>query len=65
MRMNFLQIETAVKSRVVLLLETLKERRSHCAGFEAEDDNSSTGFLQMQKNQLIDLHEHFERYCNR
>ena len=24
----------------------------------------STKFLQMQKNQLIDLQEHFERYCN-
>ena len=24
----------------------------------------STQFLQMQKNQLIDLQEHFERYCN-
>ena len=31
---------------------------------EEEEKDLSTQFLQMQKNQLIDLHEHFERYCN-
>ena len=31
---------------------------------EEEEKDSSTQFLQMQKNQLIDLEEHFERYCN-
>ena len=30
----------------------------------AEEKELSTQFLQMQKNQLIDLQEHFERYCN-
>ena len=30
----------------------------------AEDKELSTQFLQMQKNQLIDLQEHCERYCN-
>ena len=29
-----------------------------------EEKDLSTQFLQMQKNQLIDLQEHFERYCN-
>ena len=29
-----------------------------------EEKELSTLFLQMQKNQLIDLQEHFERYCN-
>ena len=28
-----------------------------------EENDFSTQFLQMQKNQLNDLHEHFERYC--
>ena len=31
---------------------------------EEEETDLSTQFLQMQKNQLIDLQEHFERYCN-
>ena len=30
----------------------------------AEEKELSTQFLQMQKNQLIDLQEHFESYCN-
>ena len=29
-----------------------------------EEEDLSTQFLQMQKNQLIDLQEHFQRYCN-
>ena len=31
---------------------------------EEEERDLSTQFLQMQKNQLYDLQEHFERYCN-
>ena len=30
---------------------------------EEEKNDLSTQFLRMQKNQLIDLQEHFERYC--
>ena len=30
----------------------------------AEEKELSTQFLYMQKNQLIDLQEHFQRYCN-
>ena len=65
--MHFLQIETAIKSILAPILETLNQCRSHRDGNEAENDNSeksSTQFLQMQQNQLIQLHEHFERYCN-
>ena len=67
MKTNFLQIETAMKSRLAPSLESLNQCRSHCVGFEAEDDifeNSSTQFLQLQKNQLTDLQEQFEGYCN-
>ena len=35
-----------------------------CIVEEEEEKHLSTQFLQMQKNQLIDLQEHFERYCN-
>ena len=31
---------------------------------EEEERDVFTQFLQMQKNQLIDLQEHFQRYCN-
>ena len=31
---------------------------------EEEEKDLSTQFLHMQKNPLIDLQEHFERYCN-
>ena len=63
MKMNFLPIEIAIKSRLARKIEVPNQRCSHCVGIEAEDDNSSIQFLQMQKNQLIDLEEHFERYC--
>ena len=60
-KMNLPQIETAIKSGFARILETLNQRRSYCVG--TEDDNSSTQFLQMQKNKLITLPEHSERYC--
>ena len=61
-KMNFLQIETGTKTRLARILETLNQRRIHCVGDEAKDDNSSIEFLQMQKNQLNDLQEDFEGY---
>ena len=56
-------------------MEQLKQRHSQrervidCDNDENFDDSAeemelSTQFLQIQKNQLIDLQEHFERYCN-
>ena len=64
MKKNFLQIQTAIKSRLARILETLNQRRSHCVGTEAGNYQRSTQFLEMQKNQLIDLQERFEWYCN-
>ena len=64
MKMNFFQIEIPLNSTLARIPETLNQHRGHCVGTEAEDNNSSTQFLQMQKNQLIDLQEHFERYRN-
>ena len=52
--MNLLQVEIT-KSRLARTLETQNQRQGHCVGIEAEDDNSSTEFLQFQKNQFIDL----------
>ena len=74
MKLKFLEIETAIKSKLTRTLESLNERRcrnQRVFDFEDhrfEDDNeekdASTQFLQMQKNQLVELQEHLERYCN-
>ena len=73
MKVKFLEIETAIKSKLSRTLESLNERRCRNCGFEFkdhcfEDDNeekdASTQFLQMQKKQLIELQEHLQRYCN-
>ena len=74
MKLKFLEIETAIKSKLTRTLESLNERRylnqrvfdleDHCFEDDDEEKDVSTQFLQMQKNQLIELQEHLERYCN-
>ena len=70
MKLNFIEVKTTIKIKLCAILEQLNQRRNGVSNFvddciveEAEKD-LSTQFLQMQKNQLIDLQEHFERYCN-
>ena len=74
MKMKFLEIETAIKSKLTRTLESLNERRcrnqrvfefkDHCFEDDNEEKDASTQLLQMQENQLIELQEHLERYCN-
>ena len=74
MKLKFLEIETAIKSKLTRTLESLNERRcrnqrvfefkDHCFEDDNEEKDASTQFLQMQTNQLIELQEHLERYCN-
>ena len=74
MKLKFLEVETTIKSRLTRTLESLNERRcrnqrvfefeDHCFEDDNEEKDASTQFLQMQKNQLIELQEHLERYCN-
>ena len=74
MKLKFLEIETAIKSKLIRTLESLNERRccnqrvfefeDHCFEDDNEEKDASTHFLQMQKNQLIELQEHLARYCN-
>ena len=74
MKLKFLEIETAIKSRLTRTPESLNECRcrnqlvfeleDHCFEDDNEEKDASTQFLQMQKNQLIELQEHPERYCN-
>ena len=70
MKLNFLEIETAIRSKLTRTLESLNERRCRnqrvfeFKDHDNEEKDASTQFLQMQKNQLIQLQEHLERYCN-
>ena len=74
MKLKFLEIETAIKRKLTRTLESLNERRcrnqrvfefeDHCFEDDNEEKDASTQFLQMQKNQLIELQEQLERYCN-
>ena len=68
MKLKFIEVETAIKIK-------LNQRQSQQERFidydndeyfndTMEEKELSTHFLQMQKNQLIDLQEHFERHCN-
>ena len=75
MKVKFFEIETAIKIKLSGILEQLNQRHSqrervinYCNdeyfNDTAEEKELSTQFLQMQKNHLIDLQEHFERFCN-
>ena len=75
MKLKFIEVETAIKIKLSSVLEQLNQRHSQserviafeddeCFNDTADEKELSTQFLQMQKNQLNDLEEHFERYCN-
>ena len=74
MKLNFIEVETAIKIKLCAIVEQLNQRRNRiervsnfvddCFVEEEEENDLSTQFLQMQKNQLIDTKEYFERYCN-
>ena len=74
MTLNFIEVETAVKIKLFSVLEQLNQRRSQrdrVIDFDSDEyfnntteEELSTQFLQMEKNQLIELKEQFERYCN-
>ena len=73
MRSKFLEIENNVKKRLHTFFSILNERVSfnkseareyedECIKDEGETD-ASTHFLMNQKNQMIDLMQHLERYA--
>ena len=72
MKMSFIAVETAIKIKLCAKLEQLTERCNRAERvpkfvddcIAQEETDLSTQFLQMQKNQLVDLQKHFERYCN-
>ena len=74
MRKKFQDIEVAVNERMRKIFDQLNERGKKFSSnqFEYEDEciedseeaDMSTQFLRIQKNQLIDLKQHLERYIN-
>ena len=68
MKNLFLDIETTVKIKLGSILKKLTQRHNRREQAELDDcDNeicTSTQFLQIQKNQLFNLQDSRERYCN-
>ena len=68
----FIDIETTIKTKLGGILEKLTQRhnRRESARLDMSQDDcdneisASTQFLQIQKNQLFDLQESLEGYCN-
>ena len=72
MKLNFVEVETAIKMKLCTILEQINQWRKKAETvskfvydcFVEEEKDLSTQFLHMQKNQLIYLLEHFEHFCN-
>ena len=74
MSKNFQDIEVATNERMKKIVDQLKERGKNYSSnkFEYEDKciedseeaDMSSKVLQIQKNQLIDLEQHLEKYVN-
>ena len=74
MQTKFASIQEIINSRVKAIFEKLNERKGctnpasdfedECIAEEEKEADMSTQFLQMQKNQLLDLQQDFERYIN-
>ena len=74
MRTKFQDIEVAVNERMKKIFDQLSERGKNYSSdqFDYEDEciedseeaDMSTQFLRTEKNQLIDLKQHLERYAN-
>ena len=71
MRTKFSSTDAIIRARVNAIWENLNRRKDqNASAFECEDERAeeddeadmSTQFLQVQKNQLLDLQQHFERY---
>ena len=67
-KLLFLDIATTIKNKLGNILEKLTQCHNRREQTDLDDyDNeicAPTQFLQIQKNQLIDLQESLERYCN-
>ena len=67
---NSSYIENAIKTRINSIFEKLNGRKDESTPMfefqyiEEEEIDMSTQFLQIQKNGLLELQQHFERYVN-
>ena len=68
MKINFFEVEKAIKIKLCKLLEQLKQRRNRAETVmdfvddcivNTEEQDISTQFLQTEKDHLFDLREHF------
>ena len=68
MKNLFHDIETTKKIKLCSILEKLSQRHNRREQADLDDCDSETcasiQFLQIKKNQLFDLQESLERYCN-
>ena len=70
MMQKFSPIENSIKTRVSSIFEKLNGRKDESTPMfefqyiEEEEIDMSTQFFQIQKNQLLELQQHFERYVN-
>ena len=68
MRNLFFDIEATMKIKLGSILGKLTQCHNRREQANLDDGDSETNtftqFLQIHKNQLIDLQEHLERYCN-
>ena len=68
MKNLFFDIKTTINIKLGSIWEKFTQRHNRVEQADLDDcDNetcTSTQFLQIQKKQLIDLREHWERYCN-
>ena len=68
LKLIFVEVETAIKIKLCAILEKLNQRRNRAERMPnfvvdyivEEEEDLSTQFLQMQKNQIIDLQKRFE-----
>ena len=68
MKLKFLEVETAIKSKLTRTPQYLNERRcrnqlvfdvdDQCIDDDNEENDASTQLLQMQKNKMFELQEH-------
>ena len=68
-KMKILQVETTIRSKVAQIRVFPIDRRNHRKDIEEDcqgndSDKVSTQVLQVQQNQLIELQDHYVRYCN-
>ena len=70
MQTKFSSIENVIRKKLNTLYEKIGHRSSNQPSHDYEDDcieddeSASTQFLRTQKNKLIELLEHYERYVN-